>query len=172
MLDAARQGSRRQAIRRRDRSGRGFDLLRLDREAGMLVQLLRRLEDVHPIGRELPAAGPVIELRTVRSRGIVVFTPGHGARCLGIDARTHGRLIVGDMGVFGCRRLRFDRPRAPSESGHHRCSSMTAVGNRMGSSSPVSVPRVIGAMTMNMMRENNASVCADVHTHIRPAWRA
>jgi hypothetical protein len=42
----------------------------------------------------------------------------------------------------------------------------------MGSSSRVSVARVIGAMTLNMMRENLASVCADVHTQIQPAWRA
>src|SRR6187455_1105608 len=42
-----------------------------------------------------------MELGTVRARGLVVFSPGHGARRQRIDARKHRRVGVGDMGVSG-----------------------------------------------------------------------
>ena len=36
----------------------------------------------------------------MRARGVVVFSPGHGARCLRVDPRKHRRGGMRDVGVF------------------------------------------------------------------------
>ena len=63
------------------------------------------LEIDQSICRVLTASGPVVEFRTICTRGVVVFRPRHAARGLGVDTRSHRRIVIRNVRVF-VRRLR------------------------------------------------------------------